>query len=237
MLDPNHKSQIRDYLISKKLPTDILLEVQDHWENQMNQILSLENKSFQEAFIEVKVSWNHELSMVKKSFLSFGKVPAIVKSIQKQNSEKILKKSLAIAAVLTFLQLLSAKFLEREFYFMVNVSVYLLLSGLIFIMLLTYLFSKIKKDRTRAELYFYNQILNIFLWYIVLGFFGAFTPLPTNSFKVVYNFVNGINEYPNAYFVAALVSTFFKSVVTFYFLNMLRDRAKAINMLKRWQKA
>ncbi len=235
MIDSNHKSQIRSYLISKNLPTDILLEVQDHIENQIESVQIEKNISLQEAFIDVQVRWQNEFKMVKKSFFSFGKVPRIVREIQEETNRKFIKKSAIIAVLLLSFQLSSAKLLVREYYFITNALIYILTGFAIFGMLVVYLFSRIKKQRTRAERYFYNQLLNIFLFYIILSMFGTFTKLPTNSFKIVYDFVNGVNEFSVSYFMAATASLLFKSAITFYFFLMLNDRAKSIRNLKNYK--
>lgn len=235
MIDSTQKSQIRNYLISKNLPTDILLEVQDHIENQIESLYAENNVSFQEAFIDVQVSWQKEFTMVKKSFFSFGKVPRIVKEIQKETNRKFAKKSIIAALLLLIFQLVSAKTLLTDHYFITNILIYLLTGLSIMGVLIIYIFSSIKKQRTRAERYFYNQLLNIFLCYILLGIFGTFTRLPTNSFKVIHDFVNGIHEFSAEYFVAAIVSILFKTAVTFYFFFMLTDRAKSIRKIRNYQ--
>ncbi|WP_313503972.1 hypothetical protein [Kaistella carnis] len=47
MISSTEQTQIRDYLIYKKLPIDILLEVQDHFENQIESLERENNISFQ----------------------------------------------------------------------------------------------------------------------------------------------------------------------------------------------
>ena len=54
-------SEIRNYLLSKKLPIDILIEVNDHFVSQINDLQREENLSFEEAFEKTKVSWEKEL--------------------------------------------------------------------------------------------------------------------------------------------------------------------------------
>jgi hypothetical protein len=54
-------TQIRTYLLDKKLPIDILVEVQDHFISQISDLERDENLSFEEAFQKVKKSWQSEL--------------------------------------------------------------------------------------------------------------------------------------------------------------------------------
>lgn len=57
------KSQIANYLLAKKLPIDIMLEVQDHFISQINSLEKEENLNFEEAFEKVKLSWKKELTL------------------------------------------------------------------------------------------------------------------------------------------------------------------------------
>lgn len=234
MISATEKEQIHKYLLSKKLPIDVLLEVRDHFENQVESFEQEKEISFNDAFILTQNAWEKDFRLVKKSFFSFGKVPAIVKEIQKETTKKLVKKSLIIAIALILFQFLTAKFLVKDYYFIINVAIYSIFGVLILGMILIYVFSRINKQRTRAEKYFYNQILNIFLVSILLGAFGVFTKLPTNSFKIIYDFVNGINEYPAEYFVAAITSSTFNMTITFYLFFILLDRAKSIKKVKNY---
>lgn len=234
-MNGDQQIQIRTFLLSKKLPIDVLLEVEDHFTDQVIKLQQNKNISFIEAFLITKNSWENDFKLVKKSVFSFGKVPRIVKSIQKEKTNELIKKSLIIAVAVLLFQLISAKIMLMDHYFIANIIIYLLVGFLILMMLFIYIFSSIQKQRTRAEQYFYNQILNIFLWYIILGIFGVFTKLPTNSFKVIYDYVNGLQEFSTDYFVAATLSIIFKTTITLYFFYMLRDRAKSLRKIKRYQ--
>ena len=54
-------TEIRNYLLSKKLPIDILLEVNDHFISQISDLQREENLSFEEAFEKTKENWKEEL--------------------------------------------------------------------------------------------------------------------------------------------------------------------------------
>jgi hypothetical protein len=55
-------------LLSKNLPIDLVLEIKDH---MIEQIESMENLTFEEAFEKVKISWKEELKMVYTFRLGF----------------------------------------------------------------------------------------------------------------------------------------------------------------------
>ena len=55
-------TEIRNYLLSKKLPIDILIEVNDHFVSQINDLQREENLSYEDAFEKTKENWKEELS-------------------------------------------------------------------------------------------------------------------------------------------------------------------------------
>jgi hypothetical protein len=57
MITETQLTEIRNYLLSKKLPIDILIEVNDHFISQILDLQREENLSFEEAFEKVKESW------------------------------------------------------------------------------------------------------------------------------------------------------------------------------------
>ncbi len=52
---------IRNYLLDKKLPIDILVEVYDHFITQISELQKEEGLEFDKAFEKVKQSWQGEL--------------------------------------------------------------------------------------------------------------------------------------------------------------------------------
>ncbi len=56
----NQLAEIRNYLFTKKLPIDVLMEVNDHF---VSQILEMQNEgeTFEEAFIKTKNAWRKDL--------------------------------------------------------------------------------------------------------------------------------------------------------------------------------
>jgi hypothetical protein len=51
MITPEQNKEITQYLVAKNLPIDLVLEVKDH---MIEQIESMENLCFEEAFEQVK---------------------------------------------------------------------------------------------------------------------------------------------------------------------------------------
>ena len=62
MITVQQQNKIRDYLLAKNLPIDILMEVQDHFISQITDISRENNLIFEDAFSQVKEFWAQELS-------------------------------------------------------------------------------------------------------------------------------------------------------------------------------
>ena len=77
--------EIRNYLLAKKLPIDILIEVNDHFVSQILDIQREENLGFDEAFEKVKENWKEELTFeavpkstaVPRPFISIPFEPSV----------------------------------------------------------------------------------------------------------------------------------------------------------------
>jgi len=55
MITEPQLSEIRNYLLSKQLPIDILIEVEDHLVDQIENLQSSEKLSFADAFDKAKL--------------------------------------------------------------------------------------------------------------------------------------------------------------------------------------
>lgn len=89
MISAEQKLEIEKYLISKKLPIDILLEVKDHIISQVEEIKKDENLEFHLAFDSVKNAWQDELEMKSNYFLNI-KAPNFVYRIMVESDKKVL---------------------------------------------------------------------------------------------------------------------------------------------------
>ena len=85
MITPEQNKEITQYLVAKNLPIDLVLEVKDH---MIEQIESMENLCFEEAFEQVKTSWKVEF-IYKFSFSRLKMLTNYEISIQKENYSKI----------------------------------------------------------------------------------------------------------------------------------------------------
>ena len=131
MITPEQNKEITQYLVAKNLPIDLVLEVKDH---MIEQIESMENLSFKEAFEQVKVSWKVEF-IYKFSFSRLKMLTNYEISIQKENYSKIFLKTFCYFTPLLIITLLLAYYntslykftIETVYYFCVIVTGTLLL--------------------------------------------------------------------------------------------------------------
>ena len=131
MITPEQNKEITRYLVAKNLPIDLVLEVKDH---MIEQIESMENLSFNEAFEQVKISWKVEF-IYKFSFSRLKMLTNYEISIQKENYSKIFLKTFCYFTPLLIITLLLAYYntslykftIETVYYFCVIVTGTLLL--------------------------------------------------------------------------------------------------------------
>lgn len=91
MISAEQKVQIEQYLIEKKIPLDILIEVEDHFLNQIENYVINENISFIVAFDKVKNLWKDDLKTDK--YYNGREVAVFVKKISEKKINKILLES------------------------------------------------------------------------------------------------------------------------------------------------
>ncbi|REC73634.1 hypothetical protein DRF60_19055 [Chryseobacterium elymi] len=100
------ENEVTDYLIFQELPLDILLEVKDHMLSQIADIQLQKKLDFENAFLNVKKSWDGEFKMVSYFLFSPAEIPLIVKKIIKEKFNVLLKKSFIIGLVFFGINLL-----------------------------------------------------------------------------------------------------------------------------------
>lgn len=93
-------AEIRDYLLERKLPLDILLEVQDHFVSQIQDLINEKNLSFEEAFGRTKLMWRSEFRMTKNPNYGMEDISLMLKKLIMQESKVLLKKSGSLAIFL-----------------------------------------------------------------------------------------------------------------------------------------
>ena len=109
-------TEIRNYLLSKKLPIDILIEVNDHFISQISDLQRDENLSFEEAFEKVKDNWKEELRVVYPWYVlnktDYVEQTIFEKKIKQQNDKEIIKTSIYATLFVIFVYFISLFLLD-----------------------------------------------------------------------------------------------------------------------------
>ena len=123
MLSETQLTEIRNYLLSKKLPIDILIEVNDHFVSQINDLQREENLSYEDAFEKTKESWKDEL---KIEFSFFGDNESkIIKRIKKKQNIEFLTKTRKIYLPFLISSFLLANFSNINIFKIFNTSIFI----------------------------------------------------------------------------------------------------------------
>ena len=122
-MNESQLTEIRNYLLSKKLPIDILIEVNDHFVSQINDLQREENLSYEDAFEKTKESWKDEL---KIEFSFFGDNESkIIKRIKKKQNIEFLTKTLKIYLPFLISSFLLANFSNINIFKIFNTSIFI----------------------------------------------------------------------------------------------------------------
>ncbi|WP_144281828.1 hypothetical protein [Chryseobacterium echinoideorum] len=95
-MQKKYSLEIEKYLKSKNLSHEIFDELYDHFVLQIDELMK-EGISFQEAFLKVKIRWQHELKMVRSDWFSFKKIAKIEKNILQNRFRKITQLSVLVS--------------------------------------------------------------------------------------------------------------------------------------------
>lgn len=91
------KNQVRNYLLEKKLPVDLMMEVEDHFVSQINELQMEKDLPFDEAFNAAIISWHDDLKLFWDGNWSLENTSMLIKKSTRQKLFSILKKSVILA--------------------------------------------------------------------------------------------------------------------------------------------
>lgn len=208
-MNENQTIEIRNYLLSKKLPLDLLLEVQDHFLSQISHLEIEENLSFDEAFEKVKLSWKHELKM--KNYGNGKLFSKLNYGIINNNGIKMGIYTLlmsVIALVLLFLCVRNSSFeiFKKSYYFLIYAAIFV---PTILAILNFKSFLLIKKYKGLKLNTHQNNMILIFIAYIFM--FKQLNSSSQGSLMRFYNYSNGItsNGGFNQLIIVFIISLFY----------------------------
>ena len=166
-------TQIRTYLLDRKLPIDILMEVQDHFVSQISDLERDENLNFEEAFEKVKKSWQGELKLYWDGGWDLNDNSKFLKKMYLQINLGILKETMKMGVYFVLLLMIFAQLTGTlVFKYVLAVSIVVLT----FFPLFNYLFRR--QDFNLAKKY-QNYVLTYYQHYAAI-FFSTFAVLLPN---------------------------------------------------------
>jgi len=170
----SQNNPVRQYLLAKKLPWDIMLEVEDHILTQIQDLEISKNLTFDEAFLQAQLSWKEELKTDRPSLTTYNEFLAtpFVREIywEKRKSETFRSISFALC-VLIFL-ILAAKGLDISS-FRIVFMVMVILSTFIPVLYYIRYFRVFRfTDRFANKVSVYQR--EFIIWNFILGGFNFF---------------------------------------------------------------
>lgn len=192
MMTVEQNKEITKYLLSKKLPIDILIEVNDHFISQITDLQREENLNFEEAFEKVKLKWKPELRMVYNPNYSLDDISILMKRIVHSETIRLLKKSFLITFFLILiLKIFSWQFSENIFFYIftfISISVIAIPLFLYFKNLSSFKLIK-KYDNFRLTFYQNYSTVTLISMGSYIQFFihlNTFSKIMYNSFRLSY---------------------------------------------------
>ena len=135
MFTDSQLSEIRNYLLSKKLPIDILIEVNDHFISQISDLQREENLSFEEAFEKTKLTWDKELKPYWRGNLNLEDISDFMVKTKKEIDKTNLFFALKYSTIPTLLIFIIAFNFKAETFGYLTLSI---IFGLTFYTLIKY---------------------------------------------------------------------------------------------------
>ena len=134
-------AKIRNYLLDKKLPIDILMELQDHFVSQINDLIREEDLSFEDAFEKVENNWHDEIKPYWKGGLNLEDVSDFMRKMRWQIAKSTVLESLRFSLPVMIFIFLSAFVLNSRVF---GIFVMVILFSIVGFAILKYI--KYRKD-------------------------------------------------------------------------------------------
>ena len=203
----DQNSKIINYLLSKKLPIDVLVEIYDHF---VSQIHDLKNEmNFEEAFENAKKEWSQDLGFAQDAFTGLDGTK-FTNKLNWQIQKGYFKKGLRFAVFPFVIIGLLASILPLNFF---ESTLYSLIG--LYIIVLVFLMVKQHKLMYKTIQKYDNYNLSIYRSQgLVLGGLGGILPaFGFNAFKVY-------DMYHDLFALHISWSTFFFAIITLFILTL-----------------
>jgi hypothetical protein len=182
--------EIEKYLLSKKISGKLLTEIRDHMTSQISEIQEDKNLDFENAFEEVKIYWNADLSMVKKNPFSRQRITRIAYEIDKMNNKSILLKSILFAFLFICIETILASALNEEWYLNINKIIKIVVFCLLLEIIVMYIRQKSMENKNYVSNIVLNNFVHPMLIFIITIVVDNLIDLPKNSYMLIYDYIN-----------------------------------------------
>lgn len=135
MITDNQRSEIRNYLLFRKLPIDVLMEVNDHFVSQITDMINGEDLGFDEAFAKTKNAWQKELKPYWNGSWDLLDRSKFQRDISRRNFISLSKKGLRVTVVAVLVLFLFSKILTFEYF---KLAFVIVVGGVFFFPLINY---------------------------------------------------------------------------------------------------
>lgn len=121
-------TEIRNYLLSKKLPIDILIEVNDHFISQISDLQKEKNLGFEKAFEEVKENWKDELNLSWGGGFNLEDTTPFLRNVNRQLANSTFMASLKYCLTIILTIIVVCAFCSEIFFKYYTLMLFLFLS-------------------------------------------------------------------------------------------------------------
>lgn len=233
MILHDEKIEVRKYLMGKNLTEDVILDIEDHFIQDIENSIDEKGMFFQEAFLETQKKWKKDFRPVKRWMLSLRTIPAIMKEYQANDEKSIGQHTLATVFIAFILQYFLARMVSFETfaYFMLLPSALIMFSVLV---IGWHFFSALFiKSKTRTDVFFTGNVTKIILGYGLLDFIIGGYHFGINSFKVFYSISHMLPQELSFKEISWMVLNFFKISAYVYLYWMLAKRESLKSKIKK----
>jgi len=220
---------IRNYLLSKNLPVDLLMEVEDHFVAHVNDLCQTKAMCFEDAFAKVKEFWKEDLT---ESYYYNGKsTTQFVKEIKTRQLNEILLSSFIATASLVFLLYLLAFSVSNEIFTEVLpciIIIFLSIAGMHYLINFNvFRFSK-NNPKIRLNIYQNGNILVFFAGFATIVLGNTYNALSER----IHNFLTGNFSVGFASFLILLITIWFYSFGFLMQMRFVKSAKKTMKMMK-----
>ena len=228
MLNETQITEIRNYLIDKKLSVDILMEVQDHFVSQIQNLMHEENLNFEDAFGRTLQTWKTDFKEYWDDSWEQEEKGYFMRNIARQIWVSTIKNTV-LYSMLTciFIGVIANVFSNSFFRFFI---IYLMVFATLFPGVYYFIqFKKFKllKNYDNYILSLYQMPLVIFLG--MLGLLITYIPKTSERSDLLYNFLRFETGWLNLEFALGISFIIISGI--FFFLSG-KEYVKRIEKIK-----